>query len=200
MVLACPERVLANAQELLHLVTFVVVDVETTGWTPGPDALTEVAAARFKGGELCGTFHSLVNPGVPIPQVVSELTGIHNDLVSEAPNISAVLPQLIELIGDGVLVGHNISFDLSFLDAALESLALPPLVNPIVDTLHLARRLVREDVVNCKLGTLARTYRLEHLPSHRALEDVLATADLLHAMIERATGYGVMRLADLLAF
>jgi DNA polymerase III subunit epsilon len=200
VVVVCPDEDLSVSEEPLYSVTFVVVDVETTGWEPGPDALTEVAAVRFTGGECRGTFHSLVNPGVPIPPFVSQLTGIDDEMVSRAPDIATVLPQLLETIGDGVLVGHNIGFDLSFIDAALLSAASEPLDNPVVDTLHLARRLVRDDVLNCKLGTLARRLRLDHLPSHRALEDVLATADLLHALIERATGYGVLRLGDLLSF
>ena len=200
VVLACPEADLSISQELLHRVTFVVVDVETTGWEPGPDALTEVAAVRFTGGECTGSFHSLVNPGVPIPPFVSQLTGIDDDMVAAAPGIESVMPQLMDMIGDDVLVGHNVGFDISFLEAALEATASEPLANPVVDTLHLARRLVRDDVINCKLGTLARRLRLDHLPSHRALEDVLATADLLHALIERATGYGVLRLGDLLSF
>jgi DNA polymerase-3 subunit epsilon len=200
VVLACPDTELSIAEELLHRVTFVVVDVETTGWEPGPDALTEVAAVRFTGGELGGSFHSLVNPGVPIPPFVSQLTGIDDEMVRDSPDIAAVLPRLIDMIGDGVLVGHNVGFDLSFIDAALESTSSEPLANPVVDTLHLARRLVQDDVVNCKLVTLAKRLRLDHLPKHRALEDVLATADLLHALIERATGYGVLRLGDLLSF
>lgn len=200
MVLACPVEELSISEEFLYRVTFVVVDVETTGWEPGPDGLTEVAAVRFTGGECRGSFHSLVNPGVPIPTFVSQLTGIDNEMVSGAPEIKTVLPQLVDMIGDAVLVGHNIGFDLSFIDAALASAASEPLKNPVVDTLHLARRLVRDDVLNCKLATLARRLRLDHLPSHRALEDVLATADLLHALIERATGYGVLRLGDLLSF
>jgi DNA polymerase-3 subunit epsilon len=189
-----------QAEEPLHRVTFVVIDVETTGWQPGPDALTEVAAVRFTGGEQCETYHSLVDPGVHIPQFVSELTGIDDELVHGAPDVSAVLPQLVETIGDGVLVGHNVGFDLSFIDAALVEHAFVGISNPVVDTLHLARRLVRDDVMDCKLATLARRLRLEHRPTHRALEDVLATADLLHALIERATGYGVLRLCDLLSF
>ena len=200
MVLVCPEEDLSIAEEFLYRVTFVVVDVETTGWDPGPDALTEVAAVRFTGGECRGSFHSLVNPGLPIPPFVSQLTGIDDEMVRGAPDTAAVLPQLVDMIGDAVLVGHNIGFDLSFIDAALMAAASAPLKNPVVDTLHLARRLVRDDVLNCRLATLARRLRLDHLPSHRALEDVLATADLLHALIERATGYGVLRLGDLLTF
>jgi DNA polymerase-3 subunit epsilon len=137
---------------------------------------------------------------MPIPPVVTELTGIDDELVRGAPDASVVLAGLTEMIGDSVLVGHNIEFDRSFIDASLARSAATPLPNAAVDTLYLARRLVREDVLDCKLGTLARRFRLEHRPSHRALEDVLATADLLHALIERATGYGVLRLRDLLSF
>jgi DNA polymerase III subunit epsilon len=200
VVLVCEQADPSISQEPLHRVTFVVVDVETTGWEPGPNALTEVAAVRFTGGECTGSFHSLVDPGVPIPLFVSQLTGIDDEMVYGAPVIATVLPQLVEMIGDAVLVGHNIAFDVSFIDAALTSISSQPLANPVVDTLHLARRLVRDDVDNCRLGTLARRLRLDHLPSHRALEDVLATADLLHALIERATGYGVLHLGDLLSF
>jgi DNA polymerase-3 subunit epsilon len=200
VVLLCEETDQSISQEPLHRVTFVVVDVETTGWEPGPNALTEVAAVRFTGGECTGSFHSLVDPGVPIPLFVSQLTGIDDGMVYGEPDVTTVLPQLVEMIGDAVLVGHNIGFDVSFIDAALTSISFQPLANPVVDTLHLARRLVRDDVDNCRLGTLARRLRLDHLPSHRALEDVLATADLLHALIERATGYGVFRLGDLLSF
>ncbi|MFZ0667011.1 MAG: exonuclease domain-containing protein [Acidimicrobiales bacterium] len=186
--------------EPLHRITFCVVDVETTGWDPQTDALTEVAAARFTAGYPCGTFHSLVDPGIPIPPVVSELTGIDDAMVRGAPDLSEALAGLTDLIGDAVVVGHNIEFDLSFIDVARAKFALSPLRNPAVDTLHLARRLVRDDVLNCSLATLARRLRLDHRPCHRALEDVLATADLLHAMIERATGYGVFSLRDLLSF
>jgi DNA polymerase-3 subunit epsilon len=186
--------------DALHRVTFVVIDVETTGWNPGPDNLIEVAAARFTGGEPCGTYQSLIDPGVPIPSPVKELTGIDDSLVRGAPTISEVFPRLIETIGEGVVVGHNVGFDLSFLEAARNRLAYEELSNPVVDTLHLARRLVGEDVHDCKLRTLAHTLRLDHRPSHRAFADVLATADLLHNLIERATGYGVLRLGDLLSF
>src|ERR1700677_3249554 len=102
VVVVCPDEDLSVSEEPLYSVTFVVVDVETTGWEPGPDALTEVAAVRFTGGECRGTFPSLVNPGVPIPPFVSQLTGIDDEMVSRAPDIATVLPQLLETIGDGV--------------------------------------------------------------------------------------------------
>lgn len=182
----------------LHQVTFVVVDVETTGGAPDSDSLTEVAAARYRGGELLGTFQTLVRPGGSIPPLITALTGISDAMVSEAPCVSEVLPPLLEFIGGSVLVGHNLRFDLSFLDHALTSTGRESLANATVDTLALARRLVRDMVPNCKLGTLASNLRLDHQPSHRALNDVLATGDLLHALLERAGSFGIVDLEELL--
>ncbi|MHB8439322.1 MAG: 3'-5' exonuclease [Acidimicrobiales bacterium] len=181
-------------------VRFVVLDVETTGDSPGAGALTEVGAARFVGGECEGVFDTLVDPGRLIPPFITELTGISDAMVQGAPSPAAVLPQFCDFVGDAVVVGHNVSFDVGFLDAALGPLGLRMLDNPCVCTLALARRLVREDVPDCSLGTLSRALRLEHRPAHRALSDALATADLLHRLIEAATGFGVTTLGDLMAF
>ncbi len=178
-------------------VPFAVVDVETTGGSPTTAALTEIAAARFRGGECLGTFQTLVDPGCDVPALISLLTGITDDMVAGAPPVSSVLPSFLEFVRGDVLVGHNVSFDVRFLDAALAEGTRPPLGNTIVDTLALARRLVRPDVPNCRLRTLALELGLDHVPSHRALDDVLATADLLHLLIERATGFGVYVLGDL---
>jgi len=178
-------------------VPFAVLDVETTGGSPATAALTEIAAATFRGGECLGTFQTLVDPGCGVPPLISLLTGITDDMVAGAPPVSCVLPSFLEFVHGAVLVGHNISFDLSFLDAALGADGREPLPNATVDTLALARRLLRPDVPNCRLRTLATHLGLEHRPSHRALDDVCATADLLHRLIERATGYGVFVLADL---
>ena len=181
----------------LFEVPFVVLDVETTGGSPATAALIEVAAARYRGGECEGVLQTLVDPGVPIPSLISLLTGIGEDMVAGAPSIGGVLPSLLEFLRGAVLVGHNIAFDLSFLDAALCENGRDPLDHESIDTLALARALLRPDVPNCRLATLARALQLEHRPSHRALDDVRATADLLHGLIERASGYGVFVLADL---
>ena len=178
-------------------VSFAVLDVETTGGSPTTSALTEIAAAKYQGGECVGEFQSLVDPGCSVPPLISLLTGITDDMVLGAPAVSSVLPPLLEFVRGSVIVGHNVGFDLSFLDAALIVNGYEPLGNTTVDTLALARRLVRPDVPNCKLRTLAAALRLEHLPSHRALDDVRATADLLHRLIEHASGYDVFVLGDL---
>ncbi|MFP3901890.1 MAG: DEDD exonuclease domain-containing protein [Acidimicrobiia bacterium] len=183
----------------LHEVTFCVVDVETTGGSPTTCTITEIGAARFRGGECTGTFQTLVNPGVPIPPEITVLTGITEAMVRPAPRIGTVLPDLLEFVGGAVLVGHNLRFDVAFLDAALVAHGYHRLGLRTVDTVALARRLVRDEVPNCRLGTLADRFRLDHRPTHRALDDALATADLLHALLERAAAFGVTGLDDLLA-
>ncbi|MCD9622429.1 DEDD exonuclease domain-containing protein [Rhabdothermincola salaria] len=182
----------------LRDVTFCVVDLETTGGSPTTCGITEIGAVKLRGGECLGTFQTLVNPGRAIPPTITVLTGITEAMVLPAPRIEDVLPSLLEFVGDAVIVGHNVRFDLSFLQAALEADDRPRLTNRSVDTVALARRLVREEVPNCKLGTLADRFRLPHRPSHRALDDALATGDLLHLLLERAGRLGVTGLDDLL--
>lgn len=183
----------------LHTVTFCVLDLETTGGSPGDCAITEIGAARYRGGERLGTFQTLVDPGAPIAPAVAAITGITDALVRTAPPLGAVLPALVEFVGGAVLVGHNLRFDVSFLDAALARDERGAVGLHRVDTVALARRLVTDEVPDCRLGTLAHHLRLAHRPTHRALDDALATADLLHALLERAAGLGVAVLDDLLA-
>jgi DNA polymerase III subunit epsilon len=180
-------------------VTFVVVDLETTGGSPGEDAITEIGAVKLRGGTCLGTFSTLVNPGRDIPPTITFLTGITQAMVVTAPRIDSVLPSFLEFARDAVIVGHNIRFDLAFLDAAIRRHGYARLVQPSVDTCGLARRLVRDEVPNCKLSTLAERFRLGHRPTHRALDDALATGDLLHVLLERAGSLGVLGLDDLLA-
>lgn len=182
----------------LHEVTFVVVDLETTGCSPGSSAITEVGAVKLRGGECLGTFQTLVDPGHGIPPEITYLTGITQAMVVSAPRIGAVLPSFLEFVGDAVVVGHNVRFDLGFLAAALRVADRPRLANRWVDTCALARRLVADEVPNCKLSTLARHLRVGHQPTHRALDDALATGEVLHCLLERAGRLGVLALDDLL--
>ncbi len=179
-------------------VTFCVIDFETTGGAADTDRITEVGAVKYRGGECLGTFQTLVNPGVPIPPYITMLTGITEAMVFPAPRIESILGTLTHFIGDAVIVAHNARFDMGFLNAALIRDDRDPLDNKVVDTVALARRLVRDEVPDCKLGTLASRLRLPHQPSHRALDDALATADLLHFLLERAAGFGVLGLDDLI--
>ena len=195
------QRTLDDLGTPLHEVTFVVFDIETTGGKAADGGITEIGAVKLRGGDCLGTYQTLVNPGRAIPPEITVLTGITEQMVYRAPRIEAILPSFLDFVGgdDTVLVGHNIRYDLSFTNAALERDGRARLANRSVDTLPLARRLLRDEVPNCKLGTLADRLRLSHTPSHRALDDALATGDLLHVLIERAGAMGVVGLDDLLA-
>ena len=179
--------------------TFCVLDVETTGTNAANDLICEIGAVKVRGGEVLGTFQTLVNPGRAIPPRISVITGLTDAIVAPAPRIEQVLGPLRRFLGDAVFVAHNASFDLGFVRAALARGGYEEYRPAIVDTLALARRLVRSEVRDCRLGTLAERFSLTHRPSHRALDDALATCDLLHLLIERAAGWGVMGLDDLIA-
>jgi len=181
----------------LAQVTFCVLDLETTGASPDTCAITEVGAVKLRGGECLGTFETLVNPQTEIPFFITVLTGITTSMVVPAPTIAEILPTFLEFLGDSVIVGHNVRFDIGFLQAALAGHGYPRMGNQWVDTCALARRLVRDEVPDCRLSTLAERMRLPHQPCHRAMADTLATADLLHALLERAGTIGVLGLDDL---
>ncbi|MEM9518388.1 MAG: DEDD exonuclease domain-containing protein [Actinomycetota bacterium] len=194
------QRALDDLGTPLHEVTFVVFDIETTGGKAADGGITEIGAVKLRGGECLGTYQTLVDPGRAIPPEITVLTGITAAMVFRAPRIEAVLPSFLDFVGtDSVIVGHNVRYDLAFTNAALERDGRTKLPNRTVDTLPLARRLLRDEVPNCRLGTLADRLRLSHTPSHRALDDALATGDLLHVLLERAGAMGVTGLDDLLA-
>ncbi|MBV8162481.1 MAG: DEDD exonuclease domain-containing protein [Acidimicrobiia bacterium] len=192
------QRSFADLGLPLSETTFCVVDVETTGGSALEGAITEVGAVKLRGGECLGTLQTLVNPGVAIPPQIIILTGITEAMVLPAPRIDEVLPSFLEFAGDAVIVGHNVRYDLGFLNAALARAGRPRLGNTFVDTCALARRLVRDEVPDCRLSTLAGRLRLGHRPTHRALDDALAAGDLLHVLLERAGSLGVLGLDDLL--
>ncbi len=187
--------------EPLRAVTFVVVDLETTGGAAGTDAITEIGAVRVRGGEHLGEFQTLVNPGSPIPPFVTVLTGISDAMVLPAPTIDSVLPAFLEFAHGAVLVAHNAPFDVGFLRAACAHTGRPWPGFRVVDTAALARRvLTRDEVPNRRLATLARFFRARTAPTHRALDDARATVDVLHGLFERLGPMGVASLDELTAF
>ncbi|WP_024288047.1 DEDD exonuclease domain-containing protein [Cellulomonas sp. KRMCY2] len=182
----------------LSEVTFVVVDLETTGGTPGGSAITEIGAVKVRGGEVLGELQTLVDPGGPVPAFIATLTGITTSMVRGQPRIEEVLPTFLEFSRGAVLVAHNASFDIGFLKAAAAEHGYPWPGNQVLDTVALARRAVtRDEVPNHKLGTLAAFFRTTVTPNHRALSDARATVDVLHALLARLGPLGVTHLEDL---
>jgi DNA polymerase III epsilon subunit family exonuclease len=185
--------------------TFVVLDLETSGGSPNLGAhITEIGAVKIRGGEIIGKFQTFVNPGTPIPYFITELTGITDEMVFDSPSINEAFPTLLEFLGsehETVFVAHNAPFDLSFLKAAavMHEYQWPKFA--VIDTAKLARRVLsRDEVTNCKLGTLAEYFSATVSPTHRALDDALATVDVLHALIGRVGSLGINTLAELQKF
>jgi DNA polymerase III epsilon subunit family exonuclease len=189
--------------EDLSQTTFVVLDLETSGASPKTgSAITEIGAVKVCGGQVLGTFKTFVNPGTPLPPFITELTGITDEMLIDAPKIESVLPLLFEFLGSDkstVFVAHNAPFDLSFLKAssALHGYAWPNF--RVIDTVKAARFvLTKDDVANYQLGTLALYFRTEIAPNHRALDDALATVDVLHGIIERMGTFGITTINQML--
>jgi DNA polymerase III subunit epsilon len=187
----------------LSAVTFVVLDLETSGASPqSGSAITEIGAVKVCGGVVLGTFETFINPGTPISQFITELTGITDQMLTSAPSIDTVLPILIEFIGspnETVFVAHNASFDLSFLKAASNDYGYLWPDFRVIDTVKAARQvLTKDDVTNYQLGTLAQYFRTSVTPNHRALDDALATVDVLHGVIERMGTFGVFTINQML--
>lgn len=175
----------------LSEVTFVVVDLETTGGSPADSHITEIGAVKVRAGEVVEEFHTLVDPQVPVPPFIRLLTGITDEMLAGAPRIDEVLPSFLEFARGAVLVAHNAPFDIGFLRAATRACGGTWPSPVVVDTVTLARRLVtRDEVPNHKLGTLAELFGTTITPDHRALHDARATVDVLHGLLDRCGGSG----------
>ncbi len=159
---------------------YVALDLETTGLDPERDRIIEIGVVRFQSDGEIQTWSTLVNPGCPIPPRIEQLTGISNEEVSRAPTLPMVLPSLRRFVGDATLVGHNVTFDLSFLRQA-DFLAR----NPAVDTFTLAA-IVLPRQKSYALSALAETLNVKLSTAHRALADAQAAADLFRALIRHA--------------
>lgn len=168
---------------------FVVIDLETTGAKAPPCKITEIGAFKVKSGQIIGEFRSLVDPEMQIPQFITELTGINDEMVAGAPRFRDLIADFLDFVGDAVLVAHNAPFDMGFLDYEIrQAIGEVRLGNPSVCTVQLSRRLL-PGIPNHKLRTVAEYFGIELVNHHRAGEDALATArifiNLLDALHER---------------
>ncbi|MFP4698098.1 MAG: PolC-type DNA polymerase III [Eubacteriales bacterium] len=162
--------------------TFVVFDLETTGFLPGRDKITEIGAIKIKNGVIIDRFSTFVNPERPIPSDVEKLTGINNYMVQDAPTIEKILPDFLEFVGDAVFVAHNADFDMSFINffALEQNIEINPTV---LDTVMLARMLLPK-LNRYKLNTIAKELDISLENHHRAVDDALATAEIFIKFIK----------------
>ncbi len=188
-----------GSRALLSGPPLLAVDTETTGLNPAEGhTLVEVATVAIAEGAIGETWSSLMRPGRAIPAEAAAVHGITDAMVAEAPAPEKVSAELRRRCGDLALVFHNAPFDLPFLIALLRQAGQPPLLNPIVDTLGLARGL--SGTGGNSLGALAARFGLPKEPAHRALGDALTTARLFLALADRwERERGVKTLAELAA-
>jgi DNA polymerase-3 subunit epsilon len=175
-------------------VAFTVVDLETTGGTPGFTKITEIGAVRLEGGREVATFSQLVDPRQAVPPKITDITGITAEMLRGQPTIEEVLPRFLDFSADSVLVAHNARFDLGFLDYELGVLMRRTFPRPTLDTLRLARRLLPP--MRCSLAALAERFDTAVKPRHRALDDALATAEILLLLLAMTQEQGVTTLEE----
>jgi len=197
---------IADIGQALSQTTFVVVDLETAGGKPIDSEITEIGAVKVRGGEVVGEFRTFCTPGVPIPAFISLLTGITDHHVADAPNVETAVREFLAFANfdsadQPVLVAHNAPFDVGFLKSACAKFDIEWPKPPILDTVVLARKILRKDEVrNRKLATLAQYFCAPVSPTHRALDDARATVSVLHGLIERVGNLGVNDLEGLQTF
>ena len=174
-----PER--KKKRDCMQIVDdYVVLDLETTGLDPSKEWIIEIGAARVRDGEVVDTFTALVKPPVAISGFITSLTGITDEMVADAPGEAEVLPRLRDYIGDDVVMGHNVTFDIRFVRQASERLGLPAFANEYVDTLRISQRLYPD--MRHRLSDLIERLHVGEVVAHRALSDVLQTKAVYDVM------------------
>lgn len=177
-------------------ITFTVFDFETTGLNSYSDEIIEIGAVKLKGGKVVEEFGSFIKPNKEIPPKITELTGINNDMVSEAPVLDEVINRFVDFIGDSVLVAHNAGFDYGFLRSALRKAEIKKDIFTVVDTLNLSRA-VFPDLKNHRLNTLCNHTGIVLENHHRAVDDARACAQLLERLLQELSNQETGYLEDL---
>ena len=182
----------ANDKDLSQ--TFVVFDLETTGFSNKNDKITEIGAVKVKNFEIVDRFNELINPEKDISYKVQELTGITNDLIKDKPTIEEILPRFMEFVGDSVLVAHNAEFDIGFINQKCKEMNIE-FKNKSVDTLMLSRILLPH-LKRFKLNNLTKELGVPLHNHHRAVDDAAATAQIFIKFLDMLEKKGAKKLSD----
>lgn len=176
--------------------TFICFDIETTGLSAARDKITEIGAVKVENGVITDTFSTFANPEMPIPQKITQLTGITDDMVKDAPSQSEAVGAFLDFAGDNVLVAHNAPFDTSFIAKACEDMGREYNYTSI-DTVAISRAILT-DIKNCKLDTVAKFLRLGDFNHHRATDDAEMLARIFINLCQRLTDdYGITKTNDI---
>lgn len=164
--------------------SYVVIDIETTGLSPLCDEIIEISAIKVENNSIIETFSFLIKPKCnSLSYFITKLTGITNKMLASAPSISEILPQFSEFIGDSILIGHNVNFDINFLYDEFQKILKTKLNNDFVDTMQIARRLYPE-LAHHKLKDVAEKHGVCTKGAHRGLKDCEITQAVFVKMRE----------------
>ncbi len=162
-------------REILLESTFVSIDVEATGFDPSKSEIIEIACVRVEGGVITDRFSSLVYPGYPLPQRITDLTGITNAMLVGKPKMEEVLPKFLKFVGDSVIVAHRVEKDIAFIDKYYRQLYGKRFRHPHICTFKLAKNIL-PDLRKYSLKDLADYFGIEYKRIHRAMDDAQITA------------------------
>ena len=160
---------------------YIVFDIETTGFDPYKDRIIEIGAVKMQGSKVIERYSTFLNPQIPIPKHIEELTGINDEMVKDAPLIEDALPEFLEFIGDNTLVAHNANFDVGFISQKAQNIGIE-IDPPVIDTLQWSRN-IRKDKSRHGLKNICKDYNINLDNHHRAVDDAEATAEIFKRFI-----------------
>lgn len=172
------EKVYSSSDELLSSLKFCVIDLETTGGNPETEKIIEIGMVKIENRKISEERSFLINPQKDIPDFVQKLTGIRKADVEHSPKIEEVIDEIVQFIGDSILVAHNTSFDIPFLNGVLKKLQKPTMENKVICTNIMTKYLI-PDIMSSNLNYMSQIFNISHSQAHRAIEDARATGMLL---------------------
>ncbi|MBQ9124115.1 MAG: PolC-type DNA polymerase III [Acholeplasmatales bacterium] len=181
----------------LRNATYVVFDIETTGFSQTYDDIIEIAAVKLYQGGIISTYETFVNPKRHISEKITNLTSITDEMVADAPTIEEVIPKFMEYCKDSILVAHNAKFDVGFIYAQIKKLGLNYEVLPALDTLNLFRANYYTEVKKFNLKVMSKHFKVKQEQHHRAIDDTRVTAICFLTMLNDLYGKGITNYADI---
>ena len=179
------ERTLKGKSTIDLLSDYIVFDIETTGLDSSYDEVIEIGAIKVKNNKIVSKFNSLVKPKNEIDEYITELTGITNEMVKDAPTIEKILPDFMNYIGNDILIGHNVNFDINFIYDNLYRNKFDVLTNDFIDTMRISRKLLPE-LPHHRLIDLAKYFKIDSTNNHRTLKDCEITVNVYENLKEIA--------------
>ena len=182
--------------KLIQDETFIVFDLETFGLNSHEHPIIEIGAIKVQGTRIVDSFSQLINPGMPIPEKIQEITSITNSMVADMPKIEEVLPKFMEFVGDATMVAHNARFDMSFIRRECKRIMGIDYDPSVIDTLQMARD-VMPDLKGYGLGSLTKKLGVALENHHRAVDDSQATAGMFIIFLEKYLEKGITNIKDI---